>query len=430
MAIEVKKYKNTGLEYIQGSTKVLFRQGGVIAKVQDFIDWDRKGIVMQQVLGLANSPEFSGFDFDHAAKTGALQRKGKPVPADVEISSPPIPAARPPLRNTAPSMTKILAGVAEEEPEAGPMPEPVTAEEPAVPAAAQPPQDKPAERAPEEQKKKAVHTVHSSPLMMLAVIVIVGLGSLVMSAYHITTYMHDGGRAWAIAVTTGLIMTLFSAIAFTAARHFWMTGKGPNRALAGAFVLFGVIVIAFAMFATIKVNYDQFKSGEEVKIEAVVSKSSAVKAATAKEELAASESARLLKVIEENNALVAKYRPLYDAETSLGKEGNQSLRWQYYNTYTKAAKAAEAATKERAPYLAVIMNTDGGAATVEEKVIQEAREATVYGMFAKLFGIAEDLLKFIVYVIPAVFYDLMSPFALTVGMMLYEERKHEEEENA
>jgi hypothetical protein len=290
MAVEVKRYKNTGLDYIQGKERVLFRRGGVIALVSDFMDWDSRNTVMANVLGLANRPECSGYDFDHAANTGQLRRKPHNEPTTAAAVEPdPVP-----IMEEAPQdePTPEPAQEAAPEPEAAPehfpllvIPQPAKPQDEAQPepevVGAAHGQSRPRQPKPTKQKKDHIaHRVHSSPLLLLGVIVIVGLGSLVMSAYHIITYMHDGGRAQEIAITTGVVMTLFSAIAFTAARYFFNTRKISGAFIGAAFVAFGVIVIFFAMFSTIKVNYDQFKAGDEKKIEAAVAKSSKVQDAS------------------------------------------------------------------------------------------------------------------------------------------------------
>jgi hypothetical protein len=101
------------------------------------------------------------------------------------------------------------------------------------------------------------------------------------------------------------------------------------------------------------------------------------------------------------------------------------VKWQYWAKVQASTKALAALQQERAPYAAEKLNKRNDVSTVEEAVKQEAVDATVFGMFAKLFGIDESTLKFIVYIIPAVFYDLMCPFALTVSFMLLERREDE-----
>lgn len=420
MAVEVKRYKNTGLDYIQGREKVLFKQGGVVVLLQDFLEWDAKNIVMAQVLSLAGRPECSGFDFDHAEKTGLLRRKSNKE-GGTEVGHAPAPAAMPPLAKTA--LPEI------EEPPVVDLPLPENRQEA---------QAKFADKVlgawkktwaevtksfkPGEQKEKPAAGIHSSTLLMLIVIVVVGLGSLMMSGYHIITYMYHGGRSYDISVVTGVIMALFSAIAFTAARHFWMENKVSARIIASLFVGFGVIVIAFAMYATMTVNYDQFKAGADAKVTVAVEASSEVKAASKREEFVQRELDRLDKAIAQADIDARRSKAAYDAENAKGAEANANIRWQHWVAYDKASKASKAMTEERKPYAAEMLAPTTSVVSAEAKVKQEAESATIFGMLAKLFGIDADLVKFIMYVIPAVFYDLMSPFALTVAMMLYDER--------
>jgi hypothetical protein len=471
MSYETKLYKNTGLRYMEGKEKILFKHGGVIILTKEFEDWDAKGILMAQVLGLADKPERAGYDFDHAVETGTLRRKRHDDPVRQELAPVAEPVAPPPLQDTVAQDEPVAAQEERVVMDYGPYQPIGTVVDNASPIPLQVsgnvmigtttvdeecnyklnvnPNEGTATVEPKSfvqqaldkfhsifgrvkkpvvQKKKHV-SVHSSPIVMLVVIVIVGLGSLVMSGYHINTYMVEGGRAAWIAMTTGVIMALFSAIAFTAARHFWGERKFVGKTIAALFTGFGIIVIVFAMFATIKVNYDQFKAGDDAKITAVVEKSSAVKTANAKDAFVQRELARLDAAIEASDKDARAAKAAYDIENSKGKEvWNADVRWRAWVSYIGATKASEKLQAERKPYADAVMKPSDSAAAVEAKVVQDAKDATVFGMFAKLFAMDETLLKFIVYVIPAVFYDLMSPFALTVAMMLYEDRKREEEE--
>jgi hypothetical protein len=58
-------------------------------------------------------------------------------------------------------------------------------------------------------------------------------------------------------------------------------------------------------------------------------------------------------------------------------------------------------------------------AILEETTKQE----TVYTFMARLFKVSVDFVQFIVYVIPAVFFDVISPFALSVVLLLEDTRR-------
>lgn len=440
MAIEVLKYKNTGLSYIRGTLRTIFDKDGVVVLNTDFDDWDHKGIVLAQVMGLAGKPEFSGFDFE-TAKSGVLQRKSVTPEAAISpvAARAPMPAAPPPLANVPrkpvlQTLTEILqqpdsrkyavdpVPVPAEVPTPAPAPEILSAPAQVPPQVVEP---APVAEAAEAEEKPA----HSSPLLMLIVIIAVGMGAMVMSAYHIITYMHDGGRAAWIAAITGVIMTLFSAIAFTAARHFFARNKGaafvsrlPGYLVGAAFTAFGVIVIFFAMFSTIKVNFDQFKAGDEAKIVKVVDTSSKVQEAGTRAKFVASELTRLDGLIKADQAAVDSWTRAWKSETAKDKDKNADLVWQYWSKLSKATKALDAHQAERAPFAAAAMDKANDVSSVEEVVKAKVEDATVFGMFANLFGIPVDTMKFLVYVIPAVFYDLMCPFALTISFMLADER--------
>lgn len=475
MAIEVKQYKNTGLEYIQGTGKVLFRQGGVLVLLQDFLEWDKKDIVLAQVLGLANKPGYSGYDFDHTSRTGHLQLKKDSKETKPEVRPAPVPAAPPPLQNTIIAIAgkdeldsvekeltydkekiqAVLKEIVSEEVSGG-SDTPHDLRHDVAPdlerhrlEAATPIESDlvrthavgilpgllgwlkkavPRKKEQKEKSKTAVKSIHSSTLLMLVVIVVVGLGSMVMSAYHIITHMFSGGRPEWVSQITGVIMTLFSAIGFTAARHFWMEKTWSKRMIAALFAVFNVVVIAFAMYSTMTVNYDQFQTGTENKIVVKVEQSAEVKAVAAKESFATSELARLDAEIAAKTKEAANWKYLWQIEVNKGDKGNPDLKYQYAVNLKRANDKIAADQDERKPYATAKLNIGADAAAAEDKAVKAVNDTTIFGMLANLFGLKADLVKFIVYVIPAIFYDLMCPFALTVGMMLYDERVQEKRE--
>jgi hypothetical protein len=58
-------------------------------------------------------------------------------------------------------------------------------------------------------------------------------------------------------------------------------------------------------------------------------------------------------------------------------------------------------------------------AILEETTQQE----TVYTFIARIFKVSIDFVQFLVYVIPAVFFDVISPFALSVVLLLEDNRQ-------
>jgi hypothetical protein len=71
----------------------------------------------------------------------------------------------------------------------------------------------------------------------------------------------------------------------------------------------------------------------------------------------------------------------------------------------------------RAEEAAIIRETPQ--AIFEETTGQE----TIYTFMARLFNVSADFVQFLVYVIPAVFFDVISPFALSVVLLLEDNRQ-------
>jgi len=68
---------------------------------------------------------------------------------------------------------------------------------------------------PEKQKKNRhiAHRLHNSPMLLMWIIMVVGVLALVMSAYHIVSFILMSGRPAEVALVSGIAMTLFSAVA-------------------------------------------------------------------------------------------------------------------------------------------------------------------------------------------------------------------------
>lgn len=225
----------------------------------------------------------------------------------------------------------------------------------------------------------------------------VALGSAVMSVYHTTVFMLTSGKPFWVSSLTGLIMILFSATAFSAAR-FFLTEKKPSFLYGMLFILLGVGVVSFSMFSTIAVNYEQYK-GEEVTIQSSFEHERAKEERdTLKDELDRLD-AQISRITEQADGWRNQSWARYDALQSRADE-LQDTRNVLWSEYTKVS-ASEVTTRGEAV----------------------KQSASIYSFTSRILRIGEELLRFIIYIIPAIFYDIASPFGFTVILMLEERRR-------
>lgn len=357
----VHTHEGTGLKYLRGSKQVLF-ETGVIVPCEDF-DRHEKGGLAERLEELADNPQFNNYDFAYACTTGTLRhRKGT-----VEI-------------------VRAEQQRRQEEAKKAAIPE----EKPPVE---------------QEQKKEARRTFEfSSVFLVMVVMVAVGIGSAIMSAYHTSAFLIFGGKPRWTAILTGTMLILFSGTAFTAARYF-LREAGLQKSFGFLFVIAGFAVISYSIFSTVTVNFNQFKWVDDEK---------AVVAVEDSEALAAHE--RLLQenreALDEISARITRLEE--------GAEHWKTLSWRRYDDFqAQLLEAQERRTALRNRRIELESSRP-------ELVAQaESSQETVYTFLARLLGLKEDVARFFVYVIPACLYDVLAPFALSVVLLLIDKRRRE-----
>jgi hypothetical protein len=340
-----------GLRVLAGERKILF-ENGVAMERSDYEKWLAAGTLKQHIQALEADPECGNHDFQYALSTGVLRHKKNT--ADLE-----------PARRTERKWEKKLAAL-------------------------------------QTDKQKESHGQFSSAFLMMAVMALVGIGSAVMSAYHTTTFLLEGGKpAWTAAIT-GTMLILFSGTAFTAARYFYKEGRSALL-VCGLFIVSGCAVIVYSMFSTLTVNYNQFKWQDDAHIAVAVADSEA---------LAAHE--RLLQA----NAL-ALQEAVAELEQLVGEADFwRAQSWRRYDDI----QAAIADTRHRRDALREERNALEQATPELVETASASRE-TIYSFLARLLSIPEDAVRFFVYVTPACLYDILAPFALTVVLLLADDRQ-------
>jgi len=351
-------HEDSRLRYLLGAKQVLFENGVAIERVK----FDQlKGIPGSVLDWLAVTqnlhPEACGYDWPFACTTGHLRRKK----AGNLIASPKTERRR----------KKQAAAIQEE-----------------------------------QKKETARRYIFSSAFLVLVVMAVVGVGSAVMSAYHTTAFLIQGGKPAWTAVITGVMLIFFSGTAFTAARYF-LQEKGLQRGFGFLFLIAGFTVIAYSVFSTVTVNFNQFKWVDDTKASVVVGDS---------ELLAAHE--KLLNANQE--ALDDTGKELERLESESGYWRNQS--WRRYDEIQARIDVLQEARRELRGHRIYLE------ASRPELVTQAAQSReTVYSFLARLLGLPEDTARFFVYVIPACLYDILAPFALSVVLLLVDRRRKEAE---
>jgi hypothetical protein len=252
-----------------------------------------------------------------------------------------------------------------------------------------------AEKAEEQPPKPPIK--FTSSYLVSAVMTVVGIGSAIMSAYHTTMFLYQGGKPLWAALITGTMLILFSATAFTAARYF-MLEKGALQAFGWFFVAAGAVIILYSIFSTVTVNFNQFQAEDDQRV---------VETTSTNATLASHE--RL--ITENKEALVEVSEEIASLEEEAEYWKTQS--WRRYDAITNSLTLARERREE--------LRQDGKRLSKETPDLVEAAaksEDTVYTFLARLLGLPEDVAKFFVFVVPACLYDILSPFALSVVLLL------------
>jgi hypothetical protein len=250
----------------------------------------------------------------------------------------------------------------------------------------------------EEQKKEAVRQyVFSSAFITEAVMICVGIGAAIMSVYHTRLFLMESKPVW-VSTIIAVMFILFSATAFTASRYFFGTA-GFTKLFGLIFLVAGMAVVSFSMFSTMTVSYNQYTFA----------------AAYVEERQDTINTNRLL--LENNRSKQEATQHEIDRyEQEIDYFRTQS--WRRADSLQELLTAAyQRLSASRTEEAAIIRETPQ--AILEETTQQE----TVYTFIARLFKVSIDSVQFLVYVIPAVFFDIISPFALSVVLLLEDNRR-------
>lgn len=257
-------------------------------------------------------------------------------------------------------------------------------------------------------KTEARKQLISPASIILFVMSLAGVMSAIMSAYHSTKTLQLFGRPLAVGIITGTVMVMFSASAFTAARWFWRE-KGLVKGFSLIFVLLGIMVIAYSMLSTLTVNYTAWSAVDEEEKTEIVENS---------EELEAFNIQVQLKQ-EELNELVAEQERL---ENEADWWRNRS-----WNRYDELSKQITANSEKVKAVRAELTSLIASKPQISSKVTEQKED--VFTFLSGFIKIKPKTLRLFMQAVPAMFFDIIAPFALSCAIYLAERRNKEKEEN-
>ena len=393
---KVHVHEGTGLRYLLGASRVLFETGVALSR-EEFERYkdDKDEILSNAII----DPAQPVYDWQYACTMGQLRRKRGTA------DSPRRRKKQPGIIQETPTDEAIVAGVVESLRRTGAQAEEEQKEAVLIPTVQEEGIEDPGMESMTYTTDHEVVKVQypgksrafSSALLILPVMATVGIGSAVMSAYHTSAFLMYGGKPAWTAVTTGVMLILFSATAFTAARYFFREG-GALNVFGFLFILAGIAVIAYSMFATLTVNYEQFKWRDDEKAVVAVSESGFL---AAHRDLIRQNG----EALDDVNREIA----MLEGEAEYWR-GNSWRRYDEIQISLADARARREALRENRTELVRVLPM----LTEVEAVSRDS----VYSFLAGLFGAEEDAMRFFVYVIPACLYDILAPFALSIVLLL------------
>lgn len=255
----------------------------------------------------------------------------------------------------------------------------------------------------EARETPAVRRGLSPASVIFFVMVIVGLVAAGMSAYHTAVALASFGHPLAVGIVTGTVMVLFSATAFTAGRWF-MQEKGPVRFFSVLFIALGAIIVAYSMLSTLTVNYDAWSGTEDAKESERLSDSGETE------------------LYERRLRMLGERMDAQKAETErLTGEADywQKMSWARYDAVAEQLRESREKEDELAAEYDVLLLARPGTTPAAE----QERPADVFMFLTGLFGGNADILRLFMQAVPAMFFDVIAPFALSCAVYLSEKRR-------
>jgi hypothetical protein len=363
--VKENQLPGTDYNYILGREFVIF-SNGVTMSIEEFKTFHHKGILVKKIMSLARVPKRLS-DYQIALETGVL------TPVYMPVKTMQLNPEKPKVKKEKKSKEIIV-------PEAN------------ITVVEQP------ERPVKEQQKKSIIPANKSQVIFLTMLFIAA-GSACMSIYHAAAILIYGGKPFLIAALTAVLIGLFASTGFTAARYF-SEQKGFAKVFALPFVVITSVLICYIAFSTTSVSYEQFRDEEAAKVAGV------------QKEIGTLE---LHSEVQKSITETEKYLRKLEATNMEGKTKEAFARHQRM-IMTEREKLQKLRDKS------FTLKEKAGGGSIEDK---KQSITSVYDFLMELFGINSRVLRFIIYVIPAVFYDIVAPFGFTVVFFLADNKQEE-----
>jgi hypothetical protein len=358
--------KGTDYSYILGREFVIF-SNGVTMSIEEFKTFHNKGILVRKIMSLARVPKRLS-DYRIALDTGVM------TPVYMPVRTMQLNPEKPKLKKIK-KVNEVFMSDYNQRPE-------IIVE-------------------PEREQKKRFTTPNKSQVILFCMLFI-AIGSAGMSIYHAAAFLIMGGKPFLISVMTAILIVMFASTGFTAARYF-SEQRGMAKIFALPFVAITCVLICYIAFSTTSVSYEQFRDEEANRV------------ATVQKEIGSLE---LYKEVQRSILETEKYINTLDKNRVADMTQAAVMRHQ-------RMLAAEREKLQKLRERAYDLKERSGGGSVEDK---QQSIASVYDFLMELFGINTRVLRFVIYVIPAVFYDIVAPFGFTVVFFLVDNKKEEHDE--
>jgi hypothetical protein len=225
----------------------------------------------------------------------------------------------------------------------------------------------------------------------LPLVAFIACGCFALSAVNTFLFLFQSGKPILLAATTAVLTTAFSGAAF----HFGKTYRNLF------FYALASFIIAFSVFASLAVSYNQLKAQE-------------LASATALEYLQQTAALRSVNAQELETAQVEITR-LTQRTADLQNQADywQAKSWNRYDAARAELTANESRIAEVQARITALQAESRRIAARDADTAQ-VRGNTVYSFVAAVSGVDENILRFLVFCIPAVFFDLTSPLMLAL----------------
>jgi hypothetical protein len=235
--------------------------------------------------------------------------------------------------------------------------------------------------------------------IVFAAMLTVGGLCIFMSASNTTAYLELTGMAHTIALMTGIALVIFSSTSTTAAQLF-IGQKGMAKIFAIPFIAVGATVIIFSIFSTLSLNYNKFISSPAIQsdMQEKIEKRKAEILSEYQESEGHKESQDV------NQWAMQNIDRLLSMAEQSGESWNNSMK-----TVMEAAQNLSNEEQQRQKTVDEIL----------ESVYVETLPRTFFGFMLNLGDLEQKyLFDFFMIAIPAVFYDIIAPLAMTVVLFL------------